>query len=250
MMRRMKPSRPLPWRALAIALVVVAWVAPVVWILATAFKPRADVYDLAILFEPTLASLRAAFESPYSLGSRLVNSLVVTAGTLIVAIPAATMAAYAFSRFRFPGGQVGPLLLLATQFLPPVIIVIPLFVVFRHLRMLDTHAALIIANLSFVVPYATWMIKAFFDALPTDMEEAAQIDGASRARAIEFFYALVLTRDAAVTLPVALMSARTEQGDAWDIMAGMGLFIVAPMLLVSRFVQRYFVRGLTAGAVR
>jgi len=265
----------LHWRSLVIALVVVTWIAPVAWILATAFKPRADVYDLAVLFEPTLASLRAAFASPYSLGARLVNSLIVTAGTLIVAIPAATMAAYAFSRFRFPGGQAGPLLLLATQFLPPVIIVIPLFVVFRHLRMLDTHAALIIANLSFVVPYATWMIKAFFDALPTDMEEAAQIDGASRARAIwdvvipvalpgiataaifcfvvswnEFFYALVLTRDAAVTLPVALMSARTEQGDAWDIMASMGLFIVAPMLLISRFVQRYFTRGLTAGAVR
>jgi len=275
MMRHTAPTRALPWRSLAIALVTVVWIAPVVWILATAFKPRADVYDLAILFEPTLTSLRAAFESPYSLGARLANSLVVTFGTLIVAIPAATMAAYAFSRFRFPGGQVGPLLLLATQFLPPVIIVIPLFVVFRHLHMLDTHAALIIANLSFVVPYATWMIKAFFDALPTDMEEAAQIDGASRARAIwdivipvalpgiataaifcfvvswnEFFYALVLTRDAAVTLPVALMSARTEQGDAWDIMAGMGLFIVAPMLLISRFVQRYFVRGLTAGAVR
>jgi multiple sugar transport system permease protein len=107
------------------------------------------------------------------------------------------------------------------------------------------------------------------------MEEAAMIDGASRLRAIwevvvpvalpgiaaaaifsfvvswnEFFFALVLTRDHAVTLPVALMSARTEQGDAWDIMASMGLFIIAPMLLISRFVQRYFVKGLVSGAVR
>lgn len=265
----------MPWRKIAIWVVTALWIAPVVWIVATAFKPRADVYTLAILFKPTLDSVMSAFGSPYLLGARLLNSVLVTAGTLAMAIPVATLAAYAFSRFRFPGGQAGPLLLLATQFLPPVIIVIPLFVVFRHLDMLDTRWALMIANLSFVVPYATWMIKGFFDGLPPDMEEAAQIDGASRLRAMwdvvvpvalpgiataaifcfvvswnEFFYALVLTREQAVTLPVALMSARTEQGDAWDVMASMGLFIIAPMLLISRFVQRYFVRGLTAGAIR
>jgi multiple sugar transport system permease protein len=199
----------------------------------------------------------------------------VTAGTLAITLPVSTAAAYAFSRYRFPGGQAWPLILLATQFLPPVIIVIPLFVVFKNLDLLDTRLSLMIVNLSFIVPYATWMIKGFFDALPPDMEEAAMIDGASRLRAIwevvvpvalpgiaaaaifsfvvswnEFFFALVLTRDHAVTLPVALMSARTEQGDAWDIMASMGLFIIAPMLLISRFVQRYFVKGLVSGAVR
>lgn len=262
-------------RRLAICLVTLIWFAPVAWIVATAFKPRLDVYSLALWFRPTLDSIVAAFGSPYLLGERLFNSVFVTAGTLLMAIPVATLAAYAFSRFRFPGGQLGPLLLLATQFLPPVIIVIPLFVVFRNLGLLDTPWALMVANLSFVVPYATWMIKAFFDALPPDMEEAAQIDGASRLRALwevvvpvalpgiataaifsfvvswnEFFYALVLTRDHAVTLPVALMSARTEQGDAWEIMASMGLFIIAPMLLISRFVQRYFVKGLVAGAIR
>jgi multiple sugar transport system permease protein len=199
----------------------------------------------------------------------------VTAGTLAITLPVSPAAAYAFSRYRFPGGQAWPLILLATQFLPPVIIVIPLFVVFKNLDLLDTRLSLMIVNLSFIVPYATWMIKGFFDALPPDMEEAAMIDGASRLRAIwevvvpvalpgiaaaaifsfvvswnEFFFALVLTRDHAVTLPVALMSARTEQGDAWDIMASMGLFIIAPMLLISRFVQRYFVKGLVSGAVR
>jgi len=263
------------WRTILIWLVAIIWFAPVVWIVATAFKPRADVFALTLLFKPTLHSLIAAFAPPFLVGARLWNSILVTAGTLVIALPASTVAAYAFSRFRFPGGQIWPLVLLATQFLPPVIIVIPLFVVFKNLDLLDTRFALMIVNLSFIVPYATWMIKGFFDALPPDMEEAAQIDGASRLRAIwdvvvpvalpgiaaaaifsfvvswnEFFYALVLTRDHAVTLPVALMSARTEQGDAWDIMASMGLFIIAPMLLISRFVQRYFVKGLVSGAVR
>lgn len=262
-------------RNIAIVVITLLWVLPVVWIIATAFKPRADVFSLAVLFKPTWANVVASFQSPYLVGARLLNSVLVTAGTLAIAIPVSTVAAYAFSRFRFPGGQTAPLVLLATQFLPPVIIVIPLFVVFRNLGLLDTRWALIIANLSFVVPYATWMIKGFFDALPPDMEEAAQIDGATRLQALwtvvvpvavpgiataaifafvvswnEFFYALVLSRDHAVTLPVALMGARTEEGDAWDIMASMGLFIIAPMLILSRFVQRYFAAGLVAGAVR
>ena len=119
------------------------------------------------------------------------------------------------------------------------------------------------------------MIKGFIDALPPDMEEAGQIDGASRLRVIwdivvpvalpgiataaifsfvvswnEFFYALVLTRDQAITMPVALMSVRSDQGIVWEVMAAMGLVIVAPMLLIARFIQKFFVKGLTSGAVR
>ena len=262
-------------RTLLIILVSALWLAPVVWIFATAFKSPRDVLSLRILFEPTLANIATAFGNPYFLGQKLLNSAIVTVATLVVALPVATAAAYAFSRFRFPGGAAWPLGVLATQFLPPVIIIIPLFVAFRSMGLLDTRTALVVANMSFVVPYATWMIKGFIDALPTDMEEAAQIDGASRLRAIwdivvplilpgiataavfcfvvswnEFFYALVLSRRDAVTLPVALMSTRTDQGDAWEVMATMGLVIMAPMLLISRLMQRFFVKGITSGGVR
>ncbi len=262
-------------RRVLIVLITFLWFAPILWIVLTAFKARPDVYSMSVLFVPTLENFLAAFEPPYMLGDRLLNSVLVTLGTLIIAIPASTAAAYAFSRFRFPGGDLWPLGLLSTQFLPPVIIIIPLFIVFINLRMLDTRAALIIANLSFVIPYATWMIKGFIDALPPDMEEAGQIDGASRLRVLwdivvpvaipgiataaifsfvvswnEFFYALVLTRDTAITMPVALMGVRTDQGIVWEVMAAMGLVIVAPMLLIARFIQKYFVKGLTSGAVR
>lgn len=262
-------------RIVLIVLVTLLWFAPILWIMLTAFKSRPDVYSMSVLFTPTLENFVVAFEVPYLLGDRLLNSILVTLGTLVIAIPASTAAAYALSRFRFPGGVIWPLGLLSTQFLPPVIIIIPLFIVFIHLQILDTRTALIIANLSFVIPYATWMIKGFIDALPLDMEEAGQIDGASRMRVIwdivvpvtipgiatatifsfvvswnEFFYALVLTRDAAVTMPVALMGVRTDQGIAWEIMAAMGLVIVAPMLLIARYIQKFFVKGLTSGAVR
>ncbi|HEV2560333.1 MAG TPA: carbohydrate ABC transporter permease [Microvirga sp.] len=262
-------------RVATILLVILLFFGPVVWIMLTALKEPRDVYRLSILFTPTLDNLRAAFASPYFLGSRTINSLIVTFGTIILSLPIATAAAYAFSRFRFPGGNAWSLGVLATQFIPPVIVIIPLFVAFRSAGLLDTRLALIIANMSFVVPYSIWMIKGFIDAIPTDMEEAAQIDGASRLRAIwdvvvptaipgiataaifafvvswnEFFYALVLSRQEAVTLQVGLMGARTERGDAWEIMAAMGLVIILPMLVLSRYVQKYFVAGLVSGSVR
>lgn len=262
-------------RRLLILVITFLWFAPILWILLTAFKARPDVYSMSLLFMPTVENFVAAFQAPYFLGDRLLNSVLVTVGTLLIAIPTSTAAAYALARFKFPGGALWPLGLLSTQFLPPVIIIIPLFIVFIQLRMLDTVAALIVANLSFVIPYATWMIKGFIDALPADMEEAGQVDGASRLRVLwdivvpvaipgiatatifsfvvawnEFFYALVLTRDSALTMPVALMSVRTDQGIVWEVMAAMGLVIVAPMLFIARFIQKFFVNGLTSGAVR
>jgi multiple sugar transport system permease protein len=270
-----KPWSASPWRIVLILAVGAFFLAPVLWIFATAFKAPRDVYALSIVFTPTLENFRTVLEPPYSLGHRLMNSVIVTLGTLVVALPVATLSAYAFSRFRFPGGTAWPLGILATQFIPPVIIIIPLFIVFRGAGLLDTRVALIVANLSFVLPYAIWMLKGFIDAIPTDMEEAAMIDGASRLRAIwevvvpvimpgiataaifsfvvswnEFFYALVLSRTEATTLQVGLMQARTERGDAWELMAVMGIVVMLPMLAISGFVQKYFVKGLVSGAVR
>ena len=270
-----RPSLGAMLRVTVIVGLATIWLAPVAWIFATAFKSPRDVLSVKLLFAPTLNNFAIAFGNPFFLGERLLNSVLVTLATLVVALPISTAAAYAFSRFRFPGGAIWPLGVLATQFLPPVIIIIPLFIAFRGMGLLDTRLALVIANMSFVIPYATWMIKGFIDALPTDMEEAAQMDGASRLRAIwdvvvplilpgiataavfcfvvswnEFFYALVLTRQEATTLPVALMSTRTDQGDAWEVMATMGLVIMAPMLVISRLMQRFFVKGITTGGVR
>ena len=262
-------------RIAVIIAIAVFWMAPVLWIVATAFKFPRDVLSTDLFFTPTLQNFWTAIGPPYNLGSRLWNSIIVTVGTLVIAIPISTAAAYAFSRFRYPGGMIWPTALLATQFVPSVMIVIPLFITFRTLNLLDTPVALIATNLSIVIPYAIWMIKGFMDALPLDMEEAAMIDGASRFRAMidvvvpvampgivtatifcfvvswnEFFFALILSRDNAVTLPVSLMSARTDRGDAWEIMAVIGLTIMVPLVLLSRMVQRHFLKGLTAGAVR
>jgi multiple sugar transport system permease protein len=146
---------------------------------------------------------------------------------------------------------------------------------FRSLGLLDTRIALIIVNLAIVTPFVIWMIKGFIDAIPVDSEEAAMIDGASRLRVIrdivlpmaapgiltssifcfiltwnEFLFSLILTRRDAVTLPVGLVSFRTERGDLWELMSAAGVMITVPIFIMAMLIQKHFTRGMTSGAIK
>lgn len=252
-------------------------VLPIIWILLTAFKMPRDVYSLAsaISFTPTLENLATVFAHPWNLGNKIMNSLIVATGTVIVAVPMATMAAYAFSRFAFPFKRTLFLLVIASQFIPAAVVVLPFFLMFKAWGLLDTRFALVLVNLSIVLPYAVWMIKGFLDAVPLEIEESAMVDGASRSRVIweivvpaawpgiitaavfsftltwnEFLFALILGKQHALTLPIGLIGFRTERGDLWELMAAGGLLITLPMFLLSLMVQKHFVGSLTAGSVR
>jgi multiple sugar transport system permease protein len=250
---------------------------PIFWILLTAFKTPRDVYSLAtaFVFTPTLENLSTVFAHPWNLGNKIVNSLLVAIGTVIVAIPIATMAAYAFSRFKFPFKRTLFLLVIASQFIPAAVVVLPFFLMFKAWGLLDTRFALVLVNLSIVLPYAVWMIKGFLDAVPLEIEESAMVDGAHRSRVIweivvpaawpgiitsavfsftltwnEFLFALILGKQNALTLPIGLIGFRTERGDLWELMAAGGLLITVPMFILSLLVQKHFVGSLTAGSVR
>jgi multiple sugar transport system permease protein len=250
---------------------------PIFWILLTAFKTPRDVYSLttAFAFTPTLENLSTVFAHPWNLGNKIVNSLLVAIGTVIVAIPIATMAAYAFSRFKFPFKRTLFLLVIASQFIPAAVVVLPFFLMFKAWGLLDTRFALVLVNLSIVLPYAVWMIKGFLDAVPIEIEESAMVDGAHRSRVIweivvpaawpgiitsavfsftltwnEFLFALTLGKQNALTLPIGLIGFRTERGDLWELMAAGGLLITVPMFILSLLVQKHFVGSLTAGSVR
>jgi multiple sugar transport system permease protein len=248
---------------------------PIGWIVMTAFKLPRDVYDVTVVFPPTLQNFVIAFQAPWNLGGKLVNSLVVSLVTVAIAVPVATLAAYAFSRFDFMLKRGMFLAILGTQFVPAVVIILPLYLLFRDLGILDTRTALVVINLAIVTPFAVWMIKGYLDAIPGESEEAALVDGASRIRVIfdivvpmalpgmitaavfcfiltwnEFIFALILTRENAVTLPVGLISFRTERGDWWELIAASGIIITVPMFLLALVIQRHFVKGMTMGAVR
>ena len=250
---------------------------PISWIAITAFKTPRDVYSLSasLLFVPTLDNLRTVFEHPWNLGSKIVNSFAVALGTVCLAIPMASLAAYAFSRFEFLYKQALFLAVIASQFIPAAVVVLPYFLMFKEVGLLDTRSALVLVNMSIVLPYAVWMMKGFIDAVPLEIEESAMVDGASRARVIaeivlpaalpgiitaavfsftltwnEFLFALIISKQDALTLPIGLIGFRTERGDLWELMAAGGILITAPMFIISLLVQKQFVRSLTAGSVR
>lgn len=248
---------------------------PIAWIVMAAFKQPRDVYALTFAFTPTLDNFGAVFAAPWNIGRRIVNSLLVAAGTLAIATPAAILSAYAFSRFDFMFKRSLFLLVLSTQFVPAVVIVLPFYLMFRDLGLLDTRIGLVIVNLAIVTPFAIWMLKGFFDAVPVECDEAALIDGASRldivARVVvpmalpgvivatvfcfiltwnEFIFALILTREEAVTLQVGLINFRTERGDLWELMAAAGVFITVPAFIAALSIQKHFQAGLTGGAVK
>ncbi|HEY8593826.1 MAG TPA: carbohydrate ABC transporter permease [Devosiaceae bacterium] len=264
------------WAERALLLLISAVVLfPISWMFLTAFKRPRDAYSLSFDFTPTLQNFVTVFSSPWNLGSMVVNSAVIASTTVAIAVPCAALAAYSFSRFRVPGRKFYFFLVLSTQFIPAVVIVLPFFIMFRSLGLLDTRIALIVVNLAIVTPFVIWMIKGFIDAIPTDSEEAAMIDGASRFRVIrdivlpmaapgiltsaifcfiltwnEFLFGLILTRRNAVTLPVGLVSFRTERGDLWELMSAAGVMITVPIFIMALLIQKHFTRGMTAGAIK
>ena len=271
-------ERTVEWlRQLMVLVLIGAILLPIGWIFLTAFKTPRDVYSIAsaLWFTPTLENMQAVFQAPWNLGEKIVNSIAVAGGTVMLAMPMATMAAYAFSRFDFRFKQTLFLIVIASQFIPAAVVVLPYFLMFKEAGMLDTRTALILVNLSIVLPYAVWMIKGFIDAVPMEIEESAMVDGAPRWRVIceivvptalpgiitaavfsftltwnEFLFALIIGKQHALTLPIGLIGFRTERGDLWELMAAGGVLITAPMFLLSLLVQKQFVGSLTAGSVR
>ena len=264
--------------AVQLALILIAiliMLVPIAWIFMAAFKNHIDVFQLKLFFTPTLENFGTVFEPPFFLGHKLMNSSIVAFVTVVFAIPIATMAAYSFSRFRLTGETTMLVVILATQFVPAVVIILPFFVMFRDIGLLDTRIGLILVNLAIVMPFAIWMIKGFIDGIPLDTEEAAMVDGSSRLQVIrnivlpmaapglltagifcfiiawnEFLFALILTNKDAVTLPIGLALFKAEEGDLWNLLSAAGIIIMLPMFVLALIIRKYFVQGMTMGAVR
>ena len=248
---------------------------PIYWIISGAFKQQVDIFQLKLLFTPTLENFKIIFKSPYNLLDKLFNSTVVAFSTVVVAIPLSTIAAYSFSRFRLTGERIMFVMILSTQFVPAVVIVLPFFILFRDLGILDTKLSLVLVNLSLIMPFAIWMIKGFIDGIPLDTEEAALVDGSNRIQVIknvvlpmalpgvitaaifcfilawnEFLFAVIITTNKAVTMPVGLSMFHAEEGVLWHLISAAGIMIMLPMFVLATLIQKHFVQGMTMGAVR
>jgi len=247
--------------ALSIAAVIAA-VVPVYWMLTISLKTEVDQFASPpkwFAFTPTLAHYYDAF-STRSFGKYLITSAIVATLSTACAMVLGTLAAYGLSRFRLRGqlDRRLSLWILSTRMFPPIVTAVPLFLMMRDLRLINTITSLVIVYTALNLPFVVWMMRGFFKELPRELEEAAMVDGDTRTAVFclivswnEFLLALVLTQtDAAMTLPVGIAGRVTQYEIEWGVMSAAGVVAMVPILAFALAVQRYLVRGLSLGAVK
>lgn len=260
-------------RVVAVA-IAVAYLFPFLWLVVSSFKDRADIFTTSpqLLFTPTLDNyVTVLYDKGFIVN--LANSAVVATLSTAIALLVGVPAAYGLSRRRDAGGLY-LMLLLAARLLPAMVLAVPLFVLASHLGLTNTYIAIVAAHLTFSIPFTVWMMRGFFLAVPTDLDEAAKLDGCSDTRAFftvilplargglaatgifciinswnEFLFALVLTGRDTQTLPVAIPSLMTPLGTYWGQIAAVGTVTVIPVMVFAFIVQRHIVAGLTGGAL-
>lgn len=259
-----------------VILAVILSLAPLVYLFITSLKEPNLTFNLppVWIFTPTLQNYREVLAGG-QFEKYFVNSLVVALSTTTLALFLGGLAAYGFSRFRFRGAFWLRMSALIPQMLPPITIIVPLYVLFNGLKLLDTRWSLIISYLTFTIPLALWMMIGFFDDVPIELEEAAMIDGCTRFGALvrvslplvapglaatailaflycwnEFLYAVILTGREARTLPVTITSFMTNKAILWGRIAASGSMVLVPVLVFALLAQRYLVRGLSRGAIK
>jgi len=260
---------------------VVFEVFPIFWMISTSFKSRWDAFRLppVWLFKPTLEHyftiLSGQGWATTPILPLLVNSIIVASCSSLLALFCGSLSAYGLSRFPTGYSKHLAMWILSTRMFPPVAVAIPVFLMMSYLGLIDTYWALIIPYSAFNISFVVWMMRSFFDQIPVELEEAAMIDGCSRLQAFfrivlpltlpglvatgvfvlifswnEFLFALILTRTAAKTAPVAIADFVTLYGIQWGQLTAYATLISAPIIILGLLFQRYIVKGLTLGAVQ
>jgi ABC-type glycerol-3-phosphate transport system permease component len=269
---RFKPTWTLAGNSLLILMALSVFL-PFFWLSLGSFKTGAQLNNPSLLlFSPTLENWKEVLRS--GVLESAYRSAIVGLVTVSLSVVIGSMGAYAISRYK-TGGSATRFGILAAQVLPPAVLVFPFLEVSYQFRLNDTLFAVIISHLSFVLPVITWFLIGFFDAAPKEVEEQALVDGLSRFQAFrkvvipqvapgigaaavfgfvlswnDLFYALILAPGNSATLPVKIASFNTFRGVELGAMCAAILVAVIPVLIVSFFIQKRLVRGISGGAVK
>jgi multiple sugar transport system permease protein len=271
------------WRAwtviyLCAALVVAVCVFPFVWMALSSIKTLGELYTVPPVWLPETPSLenykKVLFES--NVPRYFINSTIISLGATAIALILAIFASYGFARFNFRGKPAYQAFILIGQLLPTAAIIVPLFITLRWLGLVNTYLGLILVYMIVTLPLSVWMLTSYFKAIPVELEEAAIIDGASRLGVLfrvtlplslpgvvaiiiyafvttwnEFIFALVLAQDARVkTLPIGIAEFTTEFNTDWGAVMAASLIMTLPIAILFFAMQRLFIGGLTAGALK
>jgi multiple sugar transport system permease protein len=281
---RRKPVDGWRWAGRIFLVVILIYtLVPMVWMLLTSIKTGFAAMQFPPQWwpaEPTLENYFKLLDPKNSVGQDFLryfwNSIVVSTLTTILALVVAVPAAYAFSRFQFPGRTFLFFSVLLRNMFPAVIFLVPLFILMRWLGLVNTHGSLILTYLTFGLPLAIWLLKGFYDNIPIQLEQAARIDGATRFKAFllivmplsapgiiataiysfilawnEYIYAYTfLNRNDQLTLPVGIQRFFAENTTDWPGLMAASFMMSVPVVVLFLVLQRYFVRALTEGAVK
>lgn len=250
---------------------------PIYWIAATSIKPTAEILvtpTSLITLQPTLEHYSVALTGDF--GRYLRNSLIAASGATAVGFVLAVPAAWGFARYAYPGSSGLLAFVVVTRVFPPIALALPFFLQFRALGLIDTHLGLVIAYVPIVLPLMLWILTGFFRDFPTELVDAARIDGLGVVGTLwrivlplslpglsvaalfgflvawnEFVIALTLTRTpAAQTMPVGISTLITQFQTLWGEMMAVAAIYLTPVLVLTVFSQRGLVRGLMSGSVK
>ena len=258
---------------------------PTVWMVMTSLKTRMDSWAIPpkIFFKPIIDNYADVFFRTVAgerifteLARHMLNSVIIAGISTFLAVVLGTLSAYAFSRFKIPAKDDLLFFILSTRMLPPVVIVIPVFLVFSTFHLMDSFRGMILLYTAFNLGFAVWMMKGFIDEIPREYEEAALCDGYTRfqvflkiilpqsvtgmaATAVfclivswnEFVLSLILTSSIARTAPPAVASnVLRMSGTNWGVMAASGFLLFLPVLIFTFLVRKHLLAGVTFGAIR
>ncbi len=251
---------------------------PIYLVVASSFKPPREIFEVppSLFFQPTFDNYRELFRVWPEFSHNLLNSLIVTIGATLLCITSSALAGYVYSRCRSSLLTGSAFFMLFVRMLPPIIITLPLFPVVNEFGLNDTYVILILLYATFFVSLSTWIMKAFIDDIPRELEEAAFIDGATVLQTLrkvvlplavhgivaasifvfvfswnEFIFALIFTTRDAKTAPLVISEILgTVEGVDWGMLFAAATIQLVPITIFVIAVQKYVVAGLTAGGVK
>jgi ABC-type glycerol-3-phosphate transport system permease component len=253
-------------------------VLPLLWMLSTSLKPPREVLATPPTLIPALPTLEnyVRLLGQTAFVRYFVNSVSVAGLTVLLTMAVGAVGAYSLTRFRFPGREGIARLILCTYMFAPIMIVVPIYILARRLGMVDTHTALVLSYSSFCLPFSLWLLRAFFQSIPIELEEAAQVDGAGRPRALVYIVAplalpgliatsiftftlawndyiftrILIVSDELKTLPVGVQDLFSAAVVDWGLVMAAGMLITIPALAFFMAVQRHLVAGWGTGGLK
>ncbi|HHY45789.1 MAG TPA: carbohydrate ABC transporter permease [Firmicutes bacterium] len=264
------------WGVLA-AIITIAYSLPILWLVMTSFKSRIDIFAVPpkFIFRPTLTNYiytinRGLFWGP------LLNSVIMSVVSVLLAVALTIFAAYAISRFNVKGSQLIMFMVLSLRMMPAAVVVIPMFLLYRLLGLVNNYIGMILLYAMFSIPFSLWMLKGFIDEVPRQFDDAALADGASVLQVLrdvilpqlgpaiatviifnmifvwnEFLFSYILTGVETRTIPVQIaLGIYTDKGVDWEYVSALSTIYIVPIVIAVFALQKSLLRGMTFGTIR